>query len=75
MIIVHSGAGENRIVRKGGGVVAEYAGVEYQPPVRANELLAALDLIEIVGLYESPLMALMVKETLRPKLAELGYSL
>jgi hypothetical protein len=52
MIIVHSGAGENRIVRKGGGVVAEYAGVENQPPVRANELLAALDLIEIVGLYE-----------------------
>jgi len=30
---------------------------------------------EIVGLYEGHLMALMVKETLRPKLAELGYSL
>ena len=75
MITVHTGAGERRIVSTGTGYTAVYAGVDTKAPVRNNELNAALDLIEIVGLYEGPLMALMVTETLRPKLAELGYNL
>jgi len=75
MITVHSGAGESRIVGTGDGYTAVYAGTEHKAPIRKNELYAALDLIEIVGLYEGPLMALMVAETLRPKLAELGYEL
>jgi len=75
MITVRTGAGESRIVGTGDGYTAVYAGTEYDAPVRSNELYAALDLIEIVGLYEGLLMALMVAETLRPKLAELGYEL
>jgi len=75
MITVHTGAGESRIVLTDEGVVAIYAGVDYDTPARSNELCAALDLIEVIGVYEGPLMALTVTETLRPKLAELGYEL
>ncbi len=75
MITVYTSAGESRIVMTDEGFIAVYAGVDYDTPARSNELCAALDLIEIVGRYEGPLMALMVTETLRPKLAELGYVL
>lgn len=75
MITVHTGAGESRIVLTDEGFVTVYAGVDYDTPARPNELCAAIDLIELVGLYEGPMMAQMVTETLRPKLAELGYEL
>lgn len=74
-MIVHTGAGESRIVLTDEGFIAVYAGVDYDTPARSNELWAALDLIELVGLHEGQLMALAVTETLRPKLAELGYEL
>lgn len=75
MITVHTGTGESRIVLTDEGFIAVYAGVDYDTPARSNELVATLDLIELVGLYEGSLMALTVTETLRPKLAELGYEL
>lgn len=75
MITVHTHVGESRIVLTDEGFVAIYAGVDYDSPARTNELCAALDLIELVRLYEGPQMAQMVTETLRPKLAELGYVL
>lgn len=75
MITVHTGARESRIVLTDDGFVAVYAGVDYVTPARSNELCAALDFIELVGLYEGPLMTLIVTETLRPKLAALGYKL
>lgn len=75
MITVQTGAGESRIVLTDEGFIAVYAGVDYDTPARSNELCAALDIIELISLYEGSLMALTVTETLRPKLAELGYEL
>lgn len=75
MLSYSTSAIQSRIVLTDDGFVAVYAGVDYDTPARSNELCAALDLVEIVGLYEGSLMALTVTETLRPKLAGLGYEL
>ncbi len=75
MITVHTAAGESRIVQTDEGVVAIYAGVDYDAPARSNELWSALDLIELVLRYEGLQTALAVAEALRPQLAGLGYEL
>jgi len=74
MISVYTDAGESKIIEaQKGGYYAYYNGTEFYGPIREDIFCAAIDLIEIIWLYEGNETANYAYGMLREKFLELGY--